>query len=132
MARPIKETPILYGEDARRFKERMKEKFSNFLCQQGYMSTVTSLPEFMVHFLPANGNVEVLVTIDYRKEIYLTAEVYTTIKEKFILSFKEKGFVNIHIITLVLCSDLEKMDIVFVDDNFAWYIDINEKRLFSY
>ena len=26
MARPIKETPILYGEDARRFEERMKEK----------------------------------------------------------------------------------------------------------
>lgn len=24
MARPIKETPILYGEDARRFSERMK------------------------------------------------------------------------------------------------------------
>ena len=24
MARPIKETPILYGEDARRFEERMK------------------------------------------------------------------------------------------------------------
>jgi hypothetical protein len=24
MARPIKETPVLYGEDARRFEERMK------------------------------------------------------------------------------------------------------------
>lgn len=28
MARPIKETPILYGEDARRFEARMKEKRS--------------------------------------------------------------------------------------------------------
>ena len=26
MARPIKETPILYGEDARRFEEHMNEK----------------------------------------------------------------------------------------------------------
>lgn len=26
MARPIKETPILFGEDARRFEERMKQK----------------------------------------------------------------------------------------------------------
>lgn len=25
MARPIKETPILYGEEAREFEERMKE-----------------------------------------------------------------------------------------------------------
>lgn len=26
MSRPIKETPILYGEDARRFMERMQER----------------------------------------------------------------------------------------------------------
>lgn len=26
MARPIKETPILFGEDARRFEARMREK----------------------------------------------------------------------------------------------------------
>ena len=26
MARPIKETPILFGDDALRFEERMKEK----------------------------------------------------------------------------------------------------------
>ena len=26
MARPIKETPILYGEDARRFEARMQEQ----------------------------------------------------------------------------------------------------------
>ena len=26
MARPIKETPILYGKDARRFETRMQEK----------------------------------------------------------------------------------------------------------
>ena len=26
MARPIRETPILFGEDARRFEERMKVK----------------------------------------------------------------------------------------------------------
>lgn len=26
MARPIKETPILFGEDARRFEERMNRK----------------------------------------------------------------------------------------------------------
>ena len=34
----------------------MKEKLSSFLCQQGYMSTMTSLPEFMVHFLPNIDN----------------------------------------------------------------------------
>lgn len=108
----------------------MKEKLSGFLCQQGYISTVTTLPEFMVHFLPTNGNVEVLVTIDYQKEIYLTAEVYENIKQNFIQSFKDKSFANVHIITLVLCSDLEKIDAVFGNESFSWYIDTHEKRLF--
>lgn len=107
----------------------MKEKISNFLCQEGYFPTTTSLPEFMVHFLPMNGNAEVVVIIDYQKEIYLTDEVYTTIKENFARSFKEKGFSNAHIITLVLCSEPEKMDAIFGDDSFSWYIDVNEKKL---
>ena len=107
----------------------MKEKVSNFLCQEGYFSTTTSLPEFMVHFLPVNGNAEVVVTIDYRKEIYLTDDVYTSIKENFARSFKEKGFANTHILTLVLCSEPEKMDAVFGNDSFSWYIDVNEKKL---
>ena len=34
MARPIKETPILFGEDARRFEERMKEKRSETPAQR--------------------------------------------------------------------------------------------------
>ena len=107
----------------------MKEKISDFLCHEGYFSTTTSLPEFMVHFLPVNGNAEVVVTIDYQKEIYLTDEVYTTIKENFNRSFKEKGFSNAHIITLVLCSEPEKMDAIFGEDSFSWYIDVNEKKL---
>ena len=107
----------------------MKEKINNFLCHEGYFPTTTSLPEFMVHFLPVNGNAEVVVTIDYRKEIYLTEDVYTSIKENFARSFKEKGFTNIHILTLVLCNEPEKMDAVFGNDSFSWYIDDNEKKL---
>ncbi|MBO5848431.1 MAG: hypothetical protein J6R17_04400 [Bacteroidales bacterium] len=34
MARPIKETPILYVEDARRFEERMNEKRSAYQDKQ--------------------------------------------------------------------------------------------------
>ena len=33
MARPIKETPILFGEDARRFEERMKQVRNTYESQ---------------------------------------------------------------------------------------------------
>lgn len=41
MARPIKETPILYGEDARRFEERMKER-RRISTDHTYSSAFTS------------------------------------------------------------------------------------------
>jgi len=40
MARPIKETPILYGEDARRFEERMKENVKRTLKRENDASEI--------------------------------------------------------------------------------------------
>lgn len=42
MARPIKETPILFGKDARRFEERMKEQRT--VPQERYICDNTSPP----------------------------------------------------------------------------------------
>ena len=36
MARPIKETPILFGEDARRFEARMKETFISAIQREKF------------------------------------------------------------------------------------------------
>ena len=107
----------------------MKEKISVFLQREGYFDTVTTLPEFQVHFMPSNGNVEVIILIDYQKEIYLSEEVYNGIRDKFIQSFKEKGFENVHIITLVLCRNLDRMESVFGNDNFCWYINAENNQL---
>lgn len=107
----------------------MKEKISNFLQQTGYLTTISSLPEFTVFYLPSNGNTEVIVTVDYQKEIYLTEEIYASIREKFYHLFKGQGFGNVHILTLVLCSEPEKMDSIFGKDSFCWYIDVLKNQL---
>ena len=107
----------------------MKEKISYFLQHIGYFPTISSLPEISVYFLPVNGNAEVVVAIDYQKEIYLTEEIYFGIREKFIQSFKEQGFGNVHIITVVLCKEPEKMKPIFGNDHFCWYLDVTENSL---
>lgn len=107
----------------------MKEVLNNFLVQRGYFNAMTTLPEFMVHFIPAEGNVEVVMSVDYQKEIYLTEEIYNTIREKFIKSFMERGFTNVHILTLVMCKDIERISPIFEKDSFSWYIDIKESKL---
>ena len=107
----------------------MKEKFGYFLQHMGYIGATTSLPEFSVYFLPDNGNTEAIMTIDYQKEIYLTEDVYNGVREKFIQSFKEKGFSTVHMLTVVLCKDLSRMDSVFAKDSFCWYMDTENERL---
>lgn len=120
---------ILFIERNSLWGDRMKERINNFIQHIGYFSTVTSLPEFSVYFLPVNGNAEVVVTIDYQKEIYLTEEIYFSIREKFVQSFKEQGFGNVHIITLVLCKEPERIEEIFRKDNFSWYIDVKRNVL---
>lgn len=107
----------------------MKDKLGDFLKYMGYISATTSLPEFSVYFLPGNGNVEVVMTIDYQKEIYLTEDVYNGVREKFIQSFKEKGFGTVHMLTVVLCKDLARMEAVFAEDLFCWYLDTENEKL---
>lgn len=48
MARPIKETPILTGEDARRFEEAIKENESKKVSSQEYEKTMDSYRRFEV------------------------------------------------------------------------------------
>lgn len=107
----------------------MKEKLGRFLQQEGYFPTTSSLPEFSVYFLPCNENAEVIVLVDYQKEIYLTKEIFGSIKENFIRSFKENGFLNVHILTMVLNKESERIEGVFGQDSFSWYIDVDNEKL---
>ena len=57
MARPIKETPILFGEDARRFQERMgQQRIENSNARQqrlqNYAEILTMLEKGKDYILP--------------------------------------------------------------------------------
>ncbi len=48
MARPIKETPILTGKDARRFEDAIKANESKKICQQEREKIMHSYRRFQV------------------------------------------------------------------------------------
>lgn len=101
----------------------MKEKIGSFLQYMGYFYASTSLPEFSVFFLPEDNCVEVITVVDYQKEIYLSDEIYNGIRDRFIQSFKERGFNNVHMLTLVLCKENFQVEKVFDEDIQCWYIN---------
>lgn len=54
MARPIKETPILTGEDARRFEETIKANESKKVSSEEYERVMASYRRFEVITEPEN------------------------------------------------------------------------------
>ncbi len=101
----------------------MKEKVSNFLQYIGYMQATTTLPEFQVFFLPEGDTAEVVVVIDYLKEIFLSKEIYSGVRERFVQLFKEQGFGTVHMMTLVLHQDISVIKNIFYEDIFCWYLN---------
>lgn len=110
--------------------ENMKQKLSNFLVSAGYFYIATSLPEFSAFFIPTNSSVELITVIDYQKEIYLTEEIYKSICENFKKSFYEKGFKNVHMLTLVLYKENVYSSPVFDSEPFSWYINTTDSSLY--
>jgi len=49
MARPIKETPILLGEDARRFEREIKENESRSVTKDEYDRAVKAFKKFEIN-----------------------------------------------------------------------------------
>lgn len=107
----------------------MKEKIGYFLRALGYVQAITSYAEFMVFYLPENGTAEVVLVIDYQKEIYLTKEAYNGIRKKFLCAFQEKGFNTVHMLTIVLHKEILGIEDIFKDEVFGWYLNTETNRL---
>lgn len=110
----------------------VEQQLGNFLIEEGYSKIPSNLPEFTIYFRPENNYVNVFHVIDYQKNLYITEDQYKHIKEKIISLFMEKGISDVHILSLVICSDMEKVRQICQEDPFCWMIDPYSDRLIIY
>lgn len=71
----------------------------------------------------------VLHVVDYKPELYITEEQYVHIKEKILEFFRVKGFNEVHILSLLIGEDIEKVKRLCGNDSFCWLIDSAGNRL---
>lgn len=104
-------------------------QLENLLMEQGFCKVPSNLPEFSFFFRRESAYVNVLHVIDYRPELYITEDQYMHIKEKILEFFQEKGFHEVHILSLLVGEDTEKAKRLCGNDSFCWLIDSTGNRL---
>ncbi|MDE5933247.1 MAG: rhomboid family intramembrane serine protease [Lachnospiraceae bacterium] len=99
------------------------------LTEQGFCKVASNLPEFSFFFRRESAYVNVLHVVDYRPGLYITEDQYAHIKEKILEFFREKGFHEVHILSLLVGEDTEKAKQLCGNDSFCWLIDSARNRL---
>ncbi len=107
-------------------------RLDEFFRDEGYSVIPSNLPEFTVYFRVENNCVNVFHVIHYRQNLQISKDQYLHIKNKIRELFTEKGLHNIHILSLVIGSDMDKAKQLCVNDSMCWILDSHENRLVVY
>ena len=110
----------------------IEEQLGRFLAEEGYTMIPSNLPEFTIYFRMENNYVNVFHVISYQKNLYISEDQYSHIKDKIKDLFKEKGINNIHILSLILSQDMQKAKQLCAGDVQCWIIDPCDRRLIIY
>lgn len=108
------------------------DDLAEFLRRYGYDRIMTNLPEFVFFYKPEMQGVTVLLLIDYRAGNYITSDQYDHIKESICQLFAQRGQMEIHILSLILCSHTQNARLISGSDRFCWLLDDVQNRLIIY
>lgn len=108
------------------------EQLERLLTEQGFSKVPSNLPEFSFFFRNENTYVNVLHIIEYKQGLYITEEQYAHIKETIRGFFRTKKAKDVHILSLLICPDMEKAKQLCGSDPLCWLIDPVWKRLLIY
>lgn len=110
----------------------MINELSGFLEDRGFEKIVTNLPEFVFFYKQEMQGVNVLFLLDYHKNVYLTNDQYEHLKDGIRNMFMQRGAKEIHILSLIIATDKEKVLSVCGEDRFCWQIEPELRRVIIY
>lgn len=101
----------------------MMDELGQFLESRGFEKIATNLPEFVFFYKQEIQSVNVLFLMDYHSGVYLTEDQYVHLKEGIKNLFAGRGAGEIHILSLVVGTDKEKVLSVSGGDRFCWQLE---------
>ena len=111
-------------------EKNMLGRFDQFLLQAGYGKLQTPGKESTVYFQNQGQFTSVIHLMYIPVGFHLAPASYLQIKSQLVNQFEEKGFSEVHILTLVLSEHVEALAEIVQEDEFSWMIDKTNRRLF--
>lgn len=107
-------------------------QLENLFFAHEYDKIPSNLPEFNFYCRKELQGVNVLHVIDYRPGLYISEDQYAHLKGQIIEFFRARGEREVHVMTLILCAEVEKAARLGAQDPFCWVIDAVSHRLLVY
>lgn len=101
----------------------MKMRVENSLEAAGYMRMLSNKPEFTIFFQEQNQFINVVSVLDLTDATDVLPETFSNMNEKVRWKFMDRGFEDIHVLSLVIAEDLNHAKWLIQDEDFAWIID---------
>lgn len=108
------------------------EKIEHLFETNGYNKIPSNLEEYTFFWREENQGVTVILVIDYREGLYIFQDQHAHVKRKIEGFFEEKGEHSVHMLSLIVSSDMGKAKALCIEDPFCWIIDKNSGRLVVY
>lgn len=110
----------------------MVEQLSEYMLNEGYQRVMTNVPGILFLFRQEMQSVNVILAIEYRRGVYVTADQYKLLKQQMHTIFSQQGAGELHVMTLIIAENPDVVRFVCGDEPFCWLIDPKEQRLVIY
>ena len=110
----------------------VEQQLDEFMEGEGYWKVPSNVPEFTFYFHVENNYVNVFHVVNYERDLGITAEQYFQIKDMIKDYFAEKNIYHVHILSLIICGEAERVKHLCKEDSFCWVINPIFDRLVIY
>lgn len=107
----------------------MKTKIERYLERKGFQKLVVGVPDLSVFFTIEKSYINAVVLADADGEPGVTSELLDNFLEKSDWKAPNGETIDVHALTVVFSSDMEKARNVGGERTFCWYIDTEKEEL---
>lgn len=107
----------------------MRQQIDLFFTNAGYHKLYSNKEEIVVYFENQIQFLSVIMLLDLEEGMALFSDTYRYVRQQIIRQFKEKGFEDVHLLTLLISRDAASAGEIIKDEPFAWVVDALARRL---
>jgi len=107
----------------------MNERIDYFLVSAGFIRIQSNKEELVVYYQDQFQFVSVILLLDLQSGLILTPDTYLQIKRQIAAQFRDKGYENVHMLSMMMSRETERTLAIIKEDSFSWILDTVEGRL---